>query len=126
MQNMLSEREELIDGMPRDARGFWQPEGGTKEPNPILAWPMQPKEILAWIKGYIYPWNLFYAALATVTWYLLTPDLDLIRTEGFQWDWILLVFLRNQIMLIVIVSAWHIWLWTRKAQGSATSTRLIG
>ncbi len=115
MQNILTEREEVVDGMPRDARGFWQPEDGTADPNPFLTWPLKPKEALIWLKDYIYPWNLIYAALATLTWYFLTPDLT--RTSEFRWDWILQVFLRNQVMLIVIVSAWHIWLWVKKSQG---------
>ena len=83
MQTILTEKEELADGMPRDARGFWQPEDGTADPNPWLAWPLKPKEALIWLKDYIYPWNLIYAAIATLTWYFLTPDLT--RTAELRW-----------------------------------------
>ena len=37
MTNAIENRE-LTDGMPRDGRGFWQPENGTKAVNPWLVW----------------------------------------------------------------------------------------
>ena len=35
MADVSAERDGLIDGMPRDERGHWQPEG-EKLPNPVL------------------------------------------------------------------------------------------
>lgn len=37
MATISTENEGLIDDMPRDARGNWQPERGTAPPNPLFA-----------------------------------------------------------------------------------------
>ncbi len=115
MDNVSTKRDGLMDGMPRDARGYWQPERGTAPPNPIFMWPPKPLPILKWIYSYLFPWNFIYMVIGTLTWLYLTPELS--QMVHFRFDWILLVFLRNQVMLIVIVSAWHLWLWSKKSQG---------
>ena len=115
MTILPNENEGLIDGMPRDKRGNWQPEGGTKPANPVFAWPPKPVEVAKWLYHYLFPWNLFYMALATLTWLYFQPDLS--RTTTFRADWIIEIFIRNQIMLTVFVSVWHIRLWGRKSQG---------
>ena len=115
MTNISAERDGLIDGMPRDKRGNWQPEGGANAPNPIFAWPPQPDKALKWLYHYLFPWNIIYMVIAALTWLYLQPDLS--RAAEFRADWILAVFVRNQVLLIVIVSAWHIRLWSRKSQG---------
>ena len=115
MATLPTENEGLIDGMPRDKRGHWQPEGGTKPANPVFAWPPKPAEVIKWFYHYLCPWNLFYMLLATVTWLYFQPDLS--RAATFSADWIVGIFIRNQILLIVFVSIWHIRLWGRKSQG---------
>ena len=115
MATLPTENEGLIDGMPRDKRGHWQPEGGTKPANPVFAWPPKPAEVIKWFYHYLCPWNLFYMLLATVTWLYFQPDLS--RAATFNADWIVGIFIRNQILLIVFVSIWHIRLWGRKSQG---------
>ncbi len=115
MENVRAEKDGLSDGMPRDARGFWQPEHGTAPPNPLFTWPLKPLPILQWLYHYLFPWNLIYMAIATLTWLYLQPDLA--RAATFRVDWILEIYVRNQVMLILIVSAWHIRLWATKAQG---------
>ncbi len=115
MENLRAERDGLIDGMPRDARGFWQPERGTAPPNPLFAWPPNLLQIGKWLYHYLFPWNLIYMGIATLTWLYLQPDLA--RAVHFRPDWILEIYVRNQVMLIVIVSAWHFHLWVSKSQG---------
>ena len=115
MATLPNKNEGLIDGMPRDKRGNWQPEGGTKPANPVFAWPPKPVEVAKWLYHYLFPWNLFYMVLATLTWLYFQPDLS--RTTTFRADWIIEIFIRNQILLIVFVSIWHIRLWGRKSQG---------
>ena len=115
METAGTERKELIDGMPRDDRGFWQPERGTAPPNPLFLWPPKPLMFLKWLYNYLFPWNVIYMAIATLTWLYLQPDLS--RAVNFRFDWILEIYVRNQVMLILIVSAWHIRLWTTKSQG---------
>ena len=114
MADISAEKDGLSDGMPRDERGNWQPEG-AKLPNPIFAWPPKPMEAAKWLYNYLFPWNFIYMVIATLTVLYLQPEMS--RMTSFSADWILYIFVRNQIMLIVIVSAWHLWLWARKSQG---------
>ena len=115
MAETRTEQEGLVDGMPRDARGFWQPEKDIGTPNPVFAWPPKPGAVLKWLYHYLFPWNLIYMMVATLTWLYLTPELA--RAREFRADWMLEVFLRNQVMLIVFASAFHIRLWAQKSQG---------
>ena len=118
MANISMEKEGLIDGMPRDERGFWHPERGTGPPSPLFAWPPKPVEAFKYLfrfPGYLYPWNMIYFGIATCTWLYFQPALS--RCVTFQLDWILEMFVRNLVLLVVIYSAWHYWLWSRKSQG---------
>ena len=118
MADADDKRNALVDEMPRDSRGFWQPERGTAPPSPLFNWPPNPVAVLKWlfgIPGYLFPWNLFYMGLATVTWLYFQPALS--RCAEFRADWILQMFVRNQVMLVLIAGGWHLWLWSRKAQG---------
>ena len=105
----------LVDGMPRDEAGFWQPEGGAAPPNPLFAWPPRPWDALKWLYNYLFPWNLIYMGVATVTWLYWQPALS--RCAEFRPDWILEMFIRNELLLIGIVSAWHLRFWSLKRQG---------
>lgn len=109
----LSEGE-FVDGMPRDERGFWQPLE-PKKSNPFFSWPPKPWEFLKWLYNYLFPWNLVYIGIAITTWLYWRPELS--RCETFKIDWILEIFIRNQVMLIVIVSIWHLHFWSLKRQG---------
>ena len=111
-------QQQPIDAMPRDARGFWQPERGTAPANPWFSWPLKPAQALRWLfgfPGYLFPWNLVYMGIATLTWIYFQPALS--RCVEFRADWILEMFARNQLMLAAVVSAWHLRLWTLKSQG---------
>ena len=39
MTHASSQKDGLADGMPRDDRGYWQPDKEIGAPNPIFAWP---------------------------------------------------------------------------------------
>ena len=76
MINSDDEKNSLVDGMPRDKRGFWQPERGTAPPSPLFAWPPRPTEAFKWLfgfPGYLFPWNVIYMIIATLTWNYLQP-----------------------------------------------------
>jgi sterol desaturase/sphingolipid hydroxylase (fatty acid hydroxylase superfamily) len=109
-------QEKMGDEFPRDRRGFWQPPRGTAPSNPVFAWPPRPLASLKWLYGYLFPWNLIYMSIATLTWFYWQPALS--RCATFQWDWVLEMFVRNEIMLVAIVSAWHVQLWSQKKQGT--------
>ena len=107
-----------VDGMERDARGFWQPERGTAPPSPLFAWPPRPLKAIKWLFGYpgfLLPWNVIYMVVAALTWLYLQPALS--RCVDFRLDWMLEMYGRNLGMLLIINSAWHLRLWSRKAQG---------
>jgi sterol desaturase/sphingolipid hydroxylase (fatty acid hydroxylase superfamily) len=118
MTDINTKKNGLIDNMPRDKRGFWQPERGTAPPNPFFAWPPKPVEVFKWLfgfPGYLFPWNIIYMAIATLTWLYLQPALS--RCVEFRADWIIEIYVRNQAMLVIIVSGWHLRLWSFKSQG---------
>ena len=116
MTDIAVERDELVDGVARDERGFWQPARGTAPPNPLFAWPPKPWDTVKWLYGHLFLWNLSYMAIATATWLYWQPALS--RCVDFRADWILEMLVRNEIMLIVIVSAWHLRFWALKRQGT--------
>ena len=115
MTDITVEQDEQVDGVARDERGFWQPARGTAPPNPLFGWPPRPLVILKWLYGHLFPWNLGYMAIATATWLYWQPALS--RCVEFRMDWILEMFVRNEILLVVIVSAWHMRFWALKRQG---------
>ncbi len=118
MEVKSAAEKELIDGMPRDNRGFWQPERGTAPPNPLFTWPPKPGAALKWLfgmPGYLFPWHVIYMAIAILTWLYLQPALS--RCVEFRADWILEMFVRNIAMLTVITSLWHLRFWSLKSQG---------
>ena len=115
MANISAERDGLADGMPRDERGYWKPDKDIGVPNPVFSWPPNPRAAAKWLKAYFWPVYFIYIIVATATWVFLTPEMS--RMSEFQIGWMLEVFLRNQIMLIVLASVLHLRLWSQKSQG---------
>ena len=102
----------------RDKRGDWDP-GIVIQYAPVLAWPLKPLAILKWLFGYpgfFLPWGIIYMAVPAITWLWFTPALDSMRT--FQPVWIAYIVLRNLILLLVVIGAWHAWLYVVKVQGT--------
>ena len=115
MKNISLERDGMADGMPRDERGYWKPEGATVVPNPIFSWPPKPVEVARWLYEYIVPFNIIYLIVVLVTWAFLTPEMA--RMKALSADWILEIYIRNQVMLIAVAGILHLRLWSQKAQG---------
>ncbi len=115
MAEISAQREGLADGMPRDERGYWRPDGEIGLPNPVFAWPPKPAAVMQWLKDYLWPFTMLYMLVAYLTWLYLTPEMA--RMKAFEAGWILEIFARNQIMLIGVAGALHLRLWSRKAQG---------
>jgi sterol desaturase/sphingolipid hydroxylase (fatty acid hydroxylase superfamily) len=102
----------------RDARGEWRPEGNVKLP-PIYNWPLNPLRVLRWLfvyDGYILPWNVFYAALAAVVWWYLTPSLASMQT--LELWWIAAIFARNFVLMTVFAGGLHLRLYVQRAQAT--------
>lgn len=115
MTNIQTEKDGLADGMPRDERGYWKPDKDIGAPNPVFAWPPKPKAVLKWLYHYLFPVNILLMVVAVLTWIFLTPEMA--RMTEFRADWMLEVFIRNQVMLIIFASVLHVRLWAHKAQG---------
>ena len=101
----------------RDARGEWQPAELIQTP-PVFVWPPRPLAFLKWLfgfPGYLMPWNLFFVAVAIVSWLFLTPELE--RMTRFEPGWMIAIYLRNAAIMTLFFGAWHLRLYVRKAQG---------
>ena len=118
LAEMNTVNNELIDGMLRDKKGFWQPDRGTAPPSPLFEWPLKPIKVFKWLfgfNGYLFPWNIIYMSIAMLTWFYFLPALS--RCVEFRADWILEMFVRNQVMLVIVAGGWHMRLWSNKSQG---------
>jgi sterol desaturase/sphingolipid hydroxylase (fatty acid hydroxylase superfamily) len=99
-----------------DSRGLWKPHKLIRYPD-VFVWPPKLAAVLKWVPEYIFPWGLFYGALAFVVWTFFTPSTE--RMQVFSIDWIALVFLRNLFLITLIVGGQHYWLYVKRAQGKA-------
>ena len=102
----------------RTAKGEWRPPYPVGYA-PLFNWPPQVVAIFKWLfrwGGYLWPWNIFYFALATATWLWFQPPLA--RCAEFRAGWIGEIFLRNFILLWLVTGGWHLLLYTFKVQGT--------
>jgi len=102
----------------RDRRGDWRPAELLKPP-PIYSWPVKLGAVLKWIFGYpgfLFPWNVTFAAIGILTWLYLTPDLATMKT--FAPGWIAVILARNMALIFIVAGVWHFRLYVQKAQGT--------
>ena len=96
--------------------GGWQPNKKI-EFDPIFVWPPRPKAFFKWLlnfPGYIWPWNLFFIAIAIICYLFIQPEFS--RCVTFKLDWISIIFLRNLFLIILLASFFHIRLHILKSQ----------
>ncbi|WP_199563528.1 MULTISPECIES: sterol desaturase family protein [unclassified Oceanispirochaeta] len=101
----------------RDEKGEWKPENSPAD-SPLFSWPWNLKKILKYYfgpQGFFFPNNLIYALIAVMSWVYFTPELS--RAETFSFGWIAEIYLRNTVLLILIVGSLHLRLYMSKAQG---------
>jgi sterol desaturase/sphingolipid hydroxylase (fatty acid hydroxylase superfamily) len=107
---------EITEGT-RDERGEYHPQWPPAAP-PIWDWPPRPLVVLKWFfgnPGYLFPWNVMAAGIAILTWLYTQPELS--RMAELEIGWIVQIYVRNLILLVVFTGALHLWLYTFKAQG---------
>lgn len=68
----------------RDKRGDWAP-AARLEVAPFWQWPMRAGELVAWARGYLWPWNAIHLATALAYWHLVVPEVETMRTLGAGW-----------------------------------------
>ena len=99
----------------RNKRGDWSP----REPLRVAAyfyWPLKPLELLRWLKGYLFPWNALFMALAAIMWFWLTPNIETLKTLAV--GWIAYLFIRNSILVLMIYGLLELRLYVRRTQGT--------
>ncbi len=102
----------------RNKRGDWAPNRRVAYA-PLFAWPPKPGKTLRWLfgfPGYIWPWNLFYAGLATLSWFVATPSIPTMR--HFAVGWIAIILVRNAALIVCWYGVFHLRLYMRRAQGN--------
>ncbi len=112
----------LDDGtQTRDPRGEWMPRIlGKAQP---FAWPIQPRKLLRFFlgfPGFLWPFGAaaFYG-LAALTWQYLQPGADqLSNFSQLRAGWILPMFARNLVMLLMVAGTLHLILYWRRVQGT--------
>ena len=85
---------------------------------PLYAWPPRPLAVIKWLAGsLLFPWGLFFIALAVAAWVFLTPDLE--RMASLEPGWVALIWLRNAALLTLVAGGLHWWLYMKRGQGRA-------
>ncbi len=101
----------------RDAKGDWRPAENIKLP-PIYAWPPRPLTIAKWFvgfPGYLWPLNALVFVISFVTWTLLTPPLEQMKSLELWWIGLLLV--RNLALTVAYFGGLHVYLYNCHQQG---------
>ena len=84
---------------------------------PIFQRPARPVEMLRWlITKYMWPQSSLWIAISVIVFHFATPDLS--RFASLSVDDIALVWLRNIILMTIVIGGQHWWLHIRKAQGT--------
>ena len=105
----------------RDARGEWMPRVLTKA-QPFV-WPIQPKKLLRFLlgfPGFLWPLGaVAYYGLAALTWRYLQPGADdLSSFSQLSAGWILPMYVRNVVMLLLVAGSLHLILYRHRVQGT--------
>jgi sterol desaturase/sphingolipid hydroxylase (fatty acid hydroxylase superfamily) len=98
----------------RNKRGDWAPTA-PREIAPLWAWPPQPLRVLAWLPGYVWPWNAFHLATALLWWFWVVPDVETLKT--LSWGWPLGLLAVNWLACGLWYGAFEWRLYRRRAQG---------
>jgi sterol desaturase/sphingolipid hydroxylase (fatty acid hydroxylase superfamily) len=99
----------------RNKRGDWTP-NGANQVAPLWTLPWKKDEMLAFAKAYFFPWDTLWFSLSVCYWLLFTPDTETLQT--LSPSWILLIFLRNSLGVLIFYGAMEYWLYRRRAQGN--------
>lgn len=115
---MVKESSDI--GVPAVKGAAWNyhPKLPLTEGAPFFCWPLRP---IAALKFFV-SWAFFgsivlpYGTLAAITWFFFQPAIE--RCAEFRADWILEIFGRNLLLLIVVVTFFHLYLHKLKLQGN--------
>ena len=113
---------EIDDGMTtRDLRGEWTPRTlGKAQP---FMWPIQPRKLFRFLlgfPGFLWPFGAAaHYGLAVLTWQFLQPGADQLSSfSHLSAAWILPMYARNLMMLLLVAGTLHFLLYWRRIQGT--------
>ena len=102
----------------RNKRGDWSPNAPVVYP-PLFVWPPRPIGFVKWfvgLPGYLFPWTVFYMAVAVLTYAFLTPSAE--TTKTFEWGWLSFLLARNLVYVLVFYGGMHFMLYMKRSQQS--------
>jgi len=84
---------------------------------PAFQSPPRPGAMIRWFIGkYLWPQSTLWIAIGVLMYHFFTPDLA--RFASLSVDDVGLIWLRNTVMMLVIIGGQHWWLHIRRAQGT--------
>jgi sterol desaturase/sphingolipid hydroxylase (fatty acid hydroxylase superfamily) len=83
---------------------------------PYFEFPPSPVKLLKFLKGYFFPWNIIYTALAALIWFYLTPNVE--TTRVLAPGWIAYLLVRNSIIVFVVYGLLELRLYMQRNQGN--------
>jgi sterol desaturase/sphingolipid hydroxylase (fatty acid hydroxylase superfamily) len=99
----------------RDKRGDWAPSARLELP-PYWARPPKLMAILKWLPEYLFPWNAFHMATALAYWYLVIPDVEVMKT--LSWGWALWLYSVNAAAIFVMYGSIELFYYVKRRQGT--------
>jgi len=86
--------------------------------SPVFAWPPRPLAALKWLSGY---WlavssTVLELALAFCVWFLTQPTWE--AMQRLAPGWVLTIWMRNLVLLVLVAGSLHLWLWKLQGQQS--------
>ncbi|MFT7476725.1 MAG: lathosterol oxidase [Verrucomicrobiales bacterium] len=84
---------------------------------PLFQSPPRPVAMLRWFATkYLWPQSLAWIGLGVLMYHVFTPELE--RFASFSVDDVALIWIRNTLMMLVIIGGQHWWLHIRRSQGT--------
>ena len=100
---------------PPRARGF-EPPGPLLVP-PIFERPPRPLAMLRYLlTSFLWPYHLLWIAIAVIAHRYASPGVD--EAERFTAGLVGALYLRNVVLMLVVIGGLHVWLHVRRAQGT--------
>jgi hypothetical protein len=99
----------------RNKRGDWAP---SARPQIAFFWsnPFDLKKWVAFLIGYVWPWNAFHMAVTLLYWYFVLPEWETMKT--ISWGWALWLYAVNCAVISVMYGAIEFFFYFKRRQGS--------
>lgn len=116
--NVRSERMSESGMKDASSSGGYLPEAAPVK-HPLFQWPPNPaaasRYLFGW-PGFFWPYQAVFFAIALIWWALLTPQLSVLRNPSL--GWIVPLFARNLLLVLLVAGGLHVRLYMKKAQGT--------